>query len=111
MKATLVKNTYLIFICTLFMSCAGNANIEEVPLATPEALQQWCKSKTIKYFKDKSKAIHNWSALWKRQAKLLDVKASVVSENINYTVKCRVQQGESSKKAIISISAASDDTE
>ncbi len=102
-RSTYSKNIYIIFISVLLFSCKNYANSEYVPLATPQALQEWCKNKTYTYFKDKNKKIENWSALWKQEGEILDVKATLQSENIKYTIQCRVQQGESSRKAIISI--------
>lgn len=96
----------LVLMSALFTGCAGHAKISDIALTTPEALQQWCKSKTINYFKVKNKSIEGWSALWKQQAELLDVKASLSSGGVNYTVNCRVKQGESVIKAIILISEA-----
>ena len=107
MRFILVKKKYFLSVCILLLNNVSYANIEDVPLATPEALQLWCKNKTIKYFKEKDKTIQNWSALWKQEENMLDVKASMQSENTDYVVKCRVQQGDSSTKAIISISEKS----
>ncbi|VAW68991.1 hypothetical protein MNBD_GAMMA09-1956 [hydrothermal vent metagenome] len=99
----LAGKIYILSICVILFSCKNYAHSEYVPIATPDALQQWCKSKTQHYFKDKNKKIENWSAFWKQNGNTLDVKATLQSENINYIVQCRVQQGESSEKAIISI--------
>ncbi len=99
-----MKSIYIVLISVFFASCAEHAKTDAIVLSTPEALQQWCKSKTIDYFKVKNKSIEGWSALWKQQADLLDVKASLSSGSVNYTVNCRVKQGENSIKAIILIS-------
>jgi len=100
-----IKNIILALICSLLINCAGNAKIENSLLTTPEQLQQWCKNKTTQYFKEKNKSIQSWSAVWKLQDKLIDVKASLMSQNTGYIARCRVQQGENSEKAIILISA------
>lgn len=99
-----IKNICPVLIALLFAGCAEHARDSDIALTTPEALQQWCKSKTIDYFKVKNKSIEGWSALWKQQVNLLDVKAVTFSGGVDYTVNCRVNRGESAIKAIILIS-------
>jgi len=99
-----MKSIYPVLISILFAGCVSYTKTNVTALSTPEALQQWCKNKATDYFKVKNKTIEGWSALWKQQADSLDVKALLSSGGVNYTVNCRVKQGESAIKAIILIS-------
>jgi len=93
----------LISIYIILFSIASYANAEEIQLNTEVELHDWCKNKATEYFLAKEKTLDGWSASWRIDGNIIDVKATVEADSVKYIVKCRVKKGLTSKLAVISI--------
>jgi len=103
-----LAGVWIMGLLAMSSSCASvDTGVDmSLPVNTPEALEQWCKRRSTQYFAQKNKKIEQWHALWKIEKNIIDIKASLISASVNYTVRCRVEQGATFKKAIIDIAEA-----
>jgi len=102
-----MKKIFIAFICLyLNISCAGNNNAPAEDLTTintPEELNNACKKKSIKYFKEKNKTPNDWTSVWRVEKNIIDVKGEWKVDATKYVVICRIKQGLKEKVMVISI--------